>query len=90
MKNSSQACLLYKRNLFGEVYLEPHFVLWVMKVWDFLEHNYLVECGSINRIQDLKKSTTAQVLLTRPVLRCCPLASYVPLTALGSANVPAL
>ena len=26
----------------------------------------------------------------RPVLRCCFLASYVPLTALGSASVPAM
>ncbi len=30
----------------------------------------------------------AQGLLTRPVLRCCLLASYVPLPVSGNASVP--
>ena len=31
-----------------------------------------------------------QVLLSRPVLRWCPLPPYVPLPVIGSANVPAM
>ena len=33
---------------------------------------------------------SAQVLPTRPVLRHCPLVSYVPLPVLGNASVPVL
>ena len=42
--------------------------------------------ASIRKREEIKNAS--QVLLTRPVLRCCFLAPYVPLTALGSANVP--
>ena len=38
----------------------------------------------------IKPEIHRQVLLTRPVLRWCFLPPYVPLTALGSANVPAM
>lgn len=37
-----------------------------------------------------KMSLFSQVLQRRLVLRCCLLASYVPLPDAGSANVPAL
>lgn len=43
---------------------------------------------SIHKREEMKNASSIQVLLTRPVLRCCFLAPYVPLTALGSANVP--
>lgn len=43
--------------------------------------------ASIRKREEIKNASSTQVLLTRPVLRCCFLAPYVPLTALGSANV---
>lgn len=36
----------------------------------------------------IERSHSTQVLLMRPVLRCCFLASYVLLPALGNASVP--
>ena len=44
--------------------------------------------ASIHKREEIKNASSTQVLLTRPVLRCCFLAPYVPLTAVGSANVP--
>lgn len=38
----------------------------------------------------VQSSIPIQVLTARPVLRCCSLAPYVPLTVLCSASVPEL
>ncbi|MBT9774506.1 hypothetical protein GPK82_15145 [Coprococcus catus] len=38
--------------------------------------------------ENLNGHIHVQVLLTWPVLRCCPLASYVPLPTSGNASMP--
>ena len=55
-----------------------------------LRAQYAIEVRSGNQEMKFKMSLFSQVLQRRLVLRCCLLASYVPLPDAGSANVPAL
>lgn len=48
-----------------------------------IENNHQA-AASIRKREEIKNASSTQVLLTRPVLRCCFLAPYVPLTGAES------